>query len=189
MDCIPPGSSVHGILQARILEWVAMPSSRGSLRPRDQTCVFLMSPALAGRFFTTEPPGKPKNTGVGSRSLLQGLFPTQGSNLYLLSLLPRQMDSSPLALPGKPYLLIHLCFDRNLITQDENWEPRADMCDTVSILGAWELWISSGSTWRSPPGISEWIWEQRGQKEGQKVTEKTEVKKPGSPGLPWKSSG
>ena len=30
MDCSPPGSSVHGILQARILEWVAMPSSRGS---------------------------------------------------------------------------------------------------------------------------------------------------------------
>ena len=34
MDCGPPGSSVHGILQARILEWVAMPSSRGSSQPR-----------------------------------------------------------------------------------------------------------------------------------------------------------
>ena len=34
MDCCPPGSSVHGILQARILEWVAIPSSRGSSRPR-----------------------------------------------------------------------------------------------------------------------------------------------------------
>ena len=39
MDCSPPGSSVHGILQARILEWVAMPSSRGSSGPRDGTCV------------------------------------------------------------------------------------------------------------------------------------------------------
>ena len=37
--CSPPGSSVHGILQARILEWVAMPSSRGSSQPRDQTRV------------------------------------------------------------------------------------------------------------------------------------------------------
>ena len=37
MDCSPPGSSVHGILQARILEWVAMPSSRGSSQPRDRT--------------------------------------------------------------------------------------------------------------------------------------------------------
>ena len=36
MDCSLPGSSVHGILQARILEWVAMPSSRGFSRPRDQ---------------------------------------------------------------------------------------------------------------------------------------------------------
>ena len=36
MDCIPPGSSVHGILQARILEWVALSFSRGSSRPRDQ---------------------------------------------------------------------------------------------------------------------------------------------------------
>ena len=34
MDCSPPGSSVHGILQARMLEWVTMPSSRGSSRPR-----------------------------------------------------------------------------------------------------------------------------------------------------------
>ena len=36
-DCSPPGSSIHGTLQARILEWVAMPSSRGSSQPRDQT--------------------------------------------------------------------------------------------------------------------------------------------------------
>jgi len=37
MDCSPPGSSVHGILQARILEWVAISFSRGSSPPRDQT--------------------------------------------------------------------------------------------------------------------------------------------------------
>ena len=41
MDCSPPGSSVHGILQARILEWVAMPS-RGSACRRDQTCMYLL---------------------------------------------------------------------------------------------------------------------------------------------------
>ena len=38
-DCSPQGSSVHGILQARILEWVAGPSSRGSSQPRGQTCI------------------------------------------------------------------------------------------------------------------------------------------------------
>ena len=39
MDCSPPGSSVHGTLQARILEWVTMPSSRGSSQLRDQNCI------------------------------------------------------------------------------------------------------------------------------------------------------
>ena len=53
MDKRPQVSSVHGILQARILEWVAMPSSRGSSRPRDQPAILYVSPALAGAFFTT----------------------------------------------------------------------------------------------------------------------------------------
>ena len=55
MDCSPPGSSVHGILQARILKWVAIPSSRGSSQPRDQTHLshISWSPASAGRFFAT----------------------------------------------------------------------------------------------------------------------------------------
>ena len=39
VDCSPPGSSVRGIFQARILEWVAIPYSRRSSQPRDQTCV------------------------------------------------------------------------------------------------------------------------------------------------------
>ena len=51
MDCSPPGSSVHGIFQARILEWVPF-HSRGDL---SDTAIKLASPALAGRFFTTEP--------------------------------------------------------------------------------------------------------------------------------------
>ena len=52
MDCSLPGFSVYGIFQARILEWVAMPSSRGSSQPRMES-VSLTSPALAGGFFTT----------------------------------------------------------------------------------------------------------------------------------------
>ena len=55
MDSSPPGSSVHGILQARILEWVTISFSRGSSWPREQTHI-----CSAGRFFTTEPPGKPE---------------------------------------------------------------------------------------------------------------------------------
>ena len=49
MDCSPPGSSVHGILQARILEWVAMPPPGGLPNPGIEP-MSLMSPALAGRF-------------------------------------------------------------------------------------------------------------------------------------------
>ena len=60
MDCSLPGSSVHGTFQARILEWVAMPSSRRSSKPRDQTRVFYVS-LITGRFFTIEPPGKPQD--------------------------------------------------------------------------------------------------------------------------------
>ena len=58
MDYNLPGSPVPGILQARILERVAMPFSRGSSDPGIKLAS-LMSPALAGGFFTTEPPGKP----------------------------------------------------------------------------------------------------------------------------------
>ena len=55
MDSSPPSSSVHGFSQAQILEWVAVPSSRGSSWPRDRTC----DSYIAGIFFTAEPPGKP----------------------------------------------------------------------------------------------------------------------------------
>ena len=58
MDCSPPGSSVHGISQARVLEWVAVSYSRWSSWPRHRTCVSCFS-ALANRFFTSAPPGKP----------------------------------------------------------------------------------------------------------------------------------
>ena len=58
VDSSPPGSSVHGILQARILEWVAISSSRGSSLLRDQTRIS----CIASRFFTAEPPGKTVNS-------------------------------------------------------------------------------------------------------------------------------
>ena len=74
MDCI------HGILQARILEWIAFPFSRdlpnAGIKPR--------SPALRADSLPTEPQGKPKNTGVGSLSFLQRIFPTRESNHGLL---------------------------------------------------------------------------------------------------------
>ena len=66
MDCSPPGSSVHGILQVRILEWVAIPFSgylpNPGIKPR--------SPALQADSLLSEPPGKPVGVGgylVGSQ--------------------------------------------------------------------------------------------------------------------------
>ena len=80
MGCSPPGSFSMGILQARILEWVAMPSCRGLPNPGLNS----RSPALQADSLPSEPPGKPKNTGVGSLLLLQGNFLTQESNWVLL---------------------------------------------------------------------------------------------------------
>ena len=60
MDCGPPGSSFHGVLQARLLEWVVISFSRSfsfSSLPRDQTQVSYIA---GGFFLPSEPPGKPK---------------------------------------------------------------------------------------------------------------------------------
>ena len=58
LDCSPPGSSVHEVFQSRVLDWVAISSSKGSSQPRDQTKIFC-TPLIAGRFFTTELSWKP----------------------------------------------------------------------------------------------------------------------------------
>ena len=74
--CIPMGHTVHGILQARILDWVAFPFSRESSQPRIEP----RSPTLQADSLPAEPQGKPKNTGVGSLSLFQQILLTQESN-------------------------------------------------------------------------------------------------------------
>ena len=77
MDYSQSGSSVHGIFQAKVLAWqpFAFPGDRPNpgTEPR--------SPALQADPLPSEPPGNPKNTGAGSLSLLQRIFPTQESNL------------------------------------------------------------------------------------------------------------
>ena len=82
MDCSLPGSSVHGIFQARILERVAISSSRGSPGPRDQTQVCCIS-YIAGGFFTAEPSGKPYFV---------------YSSVYMRR---RKRQATPVLLPGK----------------------------------------------------------------------------------------
>ena len=71
MTCSLPGISVHGILQAIKLEWVAISFSRDLPG---------IEPTLKADTLTSEPRGKPKNTGAGCHACLQGIFPTEGSN-------------------------------------------------------------------------------------------------------------
>ena len=94
--CDPMHYTVHGILLARILEWVAFPFSRGSSQPR--------SPALQADFLPSEPQGKPKNTGVGSLSLLQQIFLTQESNWALLHCRRIRYQLSYQGSPGRDLL-------------------------------------------------------------------------------------
>ena len=80
-DCSPPGSSVLGILQARILYFGLLYPPPGDL---SNSGIKPRSPALQAYSSPAEPLGKPRNTGVGSLSLLQGIFLTQESNQGLL---------------------------------------------------------------------------------------------------------
>ena len=65
MDCGPPGSSDHGILQGRILEWAVIPSSRGSSWPR-RSNPHLLCPALEDRFFITSTTWEASNRHISS---------------------------------------------------------------------------------------------------------------------------
>ena len=60
LNCSPPGFSIHGIFQARTLEWVAISYSRRSSQPGIKP-TSLVSPTLEGGFFTIMPPGKPQH--------------------------------------------------------------------------------------------------------------------------------
>ena len=83
MDYSLPGSSVCGISQARILEWVAIAFSRGSSRLRDQTCISY----IVGRFLTAEPPGKPLHFGLEENKGRKQSFWWISSSLVYLHLL------------------------------------------------------------------------------------------------------
>ena len=79
MDCSPPGSSVPGIFQAKILDWVAIPFSRGSSQPRGQTQVS----CAAGWFFLMfEPPGKPLSFNMTSILCMEYFFPSHLTTVH-----------------------------------------------------------------------------------------------------------
>ena len=81
-DCSPPGSSVHGISQARVLDWVAVSFSSGSFQPRGGTCIS----CLADGFFTTETPGSPgiSHCGISHCGISHCGISHENSWLYLV---------------------------------------------------------------------------------------------------------
>ena len=80
MKCCPPGSSVHGVFQARIQEWVAIPFSWGSSQPRDRTQVSY----IAGRFFTAREQSKEKEFKLNLSYKLMGSWcPMQSGSEYM----------------------------------------------------------------------------------------------------------
>ena len=106
MVCRPPGSSVQGIVQVRIQEYITISSCACMLNHSVMSKSFQPHGLQAARLLCSRDcPGK--NTGVHCHFLLQGLFPTQGSNqhllcLLLLCLLHGQADSLPLSHLGSP---------------------------------------------------------------------------------------
>ena len=102
MDWSPPGSSIRGILQKGVLECVAMPSSRGSSLPRDQTHHLLCFLHWQADSLPSEPPGKPSLPIAISNSLSLNLyvkFAGRASSLHL----------PPLHLPVKCWMWSKLC--------------------------------------------------------------------------------
>ena len=77
MDCSPPGSSIHGIFQARVLEWGAIAFSVNNCQ---QNIIWNRIGQKKVKVAKSCPTPSGQNTGVCSLSLLQGIFPTQGSN-------------------------------------------------------------------------------------------------------------
>ena len=91
MDCSPPGSSFHGIFQARVLEWAAISSSRGTSQPWYQTHFS----CIAGRFFTTELPRKSFESQRGEQLIIvliahETNLPHSPSVRCLFSVFPHQ---------------------------------------------------------------------------------------------------
>ena len=109
MDCTSLGSSVHGIFQVRILEWVAIPFSRGSSQPRNQNG----SSALQVDSLPSEPPRKPSSDWLGAVESHQEeswvSLDTVAPHRCILSLLWPHQRRKQLAEEGYPLRRFHLC--------------------------------------------------------------------------------
>ena len=147
--CLPLWSpmdyTVHGILQARILQWVAFPFSRALPNPGIEPRV----PTLQVDSLPAKPQGKPKNTGMGSLSLLQWIFLTQESNWGLLhcrrTLYQLRYRGSPVAdektLINSLLISLILYMGKLKDRQNKKWPQRS------LILRSLQTGLSSQSVW------------------------------------------
>ena len=135
-DCSPPGSS-HGIFLARILEWVAIFSSKGYLWPRDWTLVSCGS-CIAGGFFTAEPPGNPKV-----------IYAAAAKSLQLCPTLCNPIDGSP---PGSPVpgILQARILEWVAISFSNIWKWKVKV---KSLRSAWLLVTPWTAAYQAPPSM------------------------------------
>ena len=147
MDCSPPGSSDCGTLHTRTVEWVAMPSPGGLPNPGIEP----RSPALRVDSLPSEPPVKPKNTGVGSLSLLQGIFPTQESTWGLLHCRLILYSWATRGAPRMVYYLqiVNWCWHLLLLKSTLHFYPKSFFCfKTSSRIHCVRCHLPLGSFWQ-----------------------------------------
>ena len=101
LECSPPGSCVHGILQAGLLEWFAVPSSRGPSQPRDRTLVS----HIAGRFFTIWATREARQT-LRYWILFPGLYTRSLFIYFIYSIVVSVKPKFPIC----PFLFFPFCF-------------------------------------------------------------------------------
>ena len=133
VDCSPPGSSVHGILQARILEWLAMSSSTGSSQTRDWTQVS----HIAGRFFTIWATREPQEYWSGQPIPSPGDLPDPVIKRGSPAL---QADSLPTELPGKPRLAFCLRSKGRLAIEARDMTARMGLEENLSVPAQEPMW-------------------------------------------------
>ena len=126
MDCSPPGSSAHRILQARILEWVVISFSTGSSWPRDQTG----GSCIAGRFFT-----------VWTSKEAHNIYIQQPYWLYCWNIPWKQLflTTSTFTVPGRHCLGIHL----PLISWGKTLVVKSMKTEASPVVWPWESYLTS----------------------------------------------
>ena len=138
MDCSLPGSSVHGILRARILEWAAVPFSGGSSRPRNRSQVS----CTADDSLPSEPPGKPQRRGnqtqYWARTVLPAALWQSSGRLFLTVMVTSALflgsliSALSLHSQSMTYLLYLEREQKSLAGQFLNFPKLKPECDNIS---------------------------------------------------------